>query len=706
MKIKLKLRISHRIVLCFLFVLVLPLAGSLVLVAGDLERRAAEEVERQAAFALRITRTYLARLREGPLVKLNWAANEEGGLVRALAAGSAEITLALEARRAQSGFSGLSLLDACGHTLAAAGAPVDPEGGPATAARGGENAARFILDDTTPRLEAAVPMTGGGVPPGTVLAGRVDLAADALDTLKDITDMEVSLHPGTGDRRAVTTLVGADARRSRGGGVPPHIRAALHDRALAANDESFLGRPYVVAYAMIEPREPEAGFVSVAIPREAFERASSLIVQSLYGVGALSLLLAVAAGFALSLSIARPLKDFSRMADRIAEGSFEERVLIDRSDEIGDLAFTFNDMAEKLQATMERLERRMFELQTLHSVAQSMNFMNNTEQLLTMILDRSVKALGAARGSLMLVNPETHELEVSVVSGFEGEVTKRLRFRPGEGVAGLALETGRTQLVTDVAADPRFRAYRETEDAERHLRNMLCVPLKIKDEVSGVINIINKRDTRGFTPDDVRLLEALATQAAVTIENAKLYELSITDGMTKLFIHRYFQVRLDEELRRALRYGSEVSLLMTDVDHFKKFNDTYGHQTGDRVLIRVAQVMREAIRKEIDIPCRYGGEEFSVIAPNTGRDDAMVMAERLRRMIEAETLEGPGGEPLRITISLGVATFPGDTRDKKELIRMADRALYFSKEGGRNRATHYADVAAADTETAAPPAGS
>jgi len=131
---------------------------------------------------------------------------------------------------------------------------------------------------------------------------------------------------------------------------------------------------------------------------------------------------------------------------------------------------------------------------------------------------------------------------------------------------------------------------------------------------------------------------------------------------------------------------------MTDIDHFKNFNDTYGHQTGDVVIVRYAQLMKDAIRLDVDIPCRYGGEEFITIAPNTGRDEAMIMAERLRKMVESEDLPGPDGEVLKVTCSVGVSTYPHDSTDKKDLIAKADKALYNSKENGRNRSSHYSDI--------------
>jgi diguanylate cyclase (GGDEF)-like protein len=177
----------------------------------------------------------------------------------------------------------------------------------------------------------------------------------------------------------------------------------------------------------------------------------------------------------------------------------------------------------------------------------------------------------------------------------------------------------------------------------------------------------------------------------VTIENNKLYELSITDGLTRLFVHRYFQARLSEELLRARRYGLTLSLIMFDIDNFKSFNDTYGHQVGDKVLQKVATCIKETIRTGIDIPCRYGGEEMSVILPETRSEEAFQTAERIRENIAALSVAHSSG-PLSVTVSIGIASYPNDCHDKESLVKVADRALYASKSKGKNCSTLAAEI--------------
>ena len=193
---------------------------------------------------------------------------------------------------------------------------------------------------------------------------------------------------------------------------------------------------------------------------------------------------------------------------------------------------------------------------------------------------------------------------------------------------------------------------------------------------------MNKKNRTEWGNYDLVFLGNLADSAAISLHNAQLYELAITDGLTKLFIHRYFQNRLDSELIRAKRYNSNISLLMLDIDHFKKVNDTYGHQEGDYVLKKFAKIISDHVRK-VDIAARYGGEEFAIILPETGITGAEQVAEHLRYLIEKEcfTIDG---KSVPITASIGVSSWD-KVVSKEEFIEQADRALYRAKHEGRNR---------------------
>jgi diguanylate cyclase (GGDEF)-like protein len=177
-------------------------------------------------------------------------------------------------------------------------------------------------------------------------------------------------------------------------------------------------------------------------------------------------------------------------------------------------------------------------------------------------------------------------------------------------------------------------------------------------------------------------------QAGQSIQRARLFDrterLATTDGLTGLTNHRTFQERLETQLAQAQRYGKRVSLLLCDVDHFKSVNDTYGHPVGDEVLRGLARTLVKEARGT-DVVARYGGEEFAIVMPETDPGGALVIAERIRDRVSRMVFDTPQG-PLRVTISLGTATFPEDARTKPELVERADGCLYHAKRHGRNQA--------------------
>ncbi len=217
------------------------------------------------------------------------------------------------------------------------------------------------------------------------------------------------------------------------------------------------------------------------------------------------------------------------------------------------------------------------------------------------------------------------------------------------------------------------------------LQRVIIFPLMFEESILGAFLLGYKNEG----PDDYekRVIEILSNQASVCISNAFLFEkvknMATTDGLTGVFNHRHFQEKFTEILLRAERYNEKFSLILIDIDFFKKVNDTYGHQVGDVVLKRVAQILKTVARK-VDIVARYGGEEFAIICVNDDKKNASKLAERLRKEIESTTILYEGGK-LNVTASLGVASYPEDGKDKISIIEMADRALYRAKHEGRNR---------------------
>jgi diguanylate cyclase (GGDEF)-like protein len=227
----------------------------------------------------------------------------------------------------------------------------------------------------------------------------------------------------------------------------------------------------------------------------------------------------------------------------------------------------------------------------------------------------------------------------------------------------------------------------------KELGSLLCLPLIRQNFVTGLL-VFGAKEPNAFTHYEIKILEVLAVQAAVSLENARVHaqmeQMATRDGLTGCFNHRYFQEWLDHELHRAQRMPIPISLVLCDIDHFKKFNDTYGHPAGDLVLTTVAGILRGNVRKN-DLAARYGGEEFALVLLNTDEKNAAKFANRVRQEIAKAKIQ-LAGERLGVTISMGIATYPAQAADKAALIEWADKALYAAKQGGRNQVVHARDL--------------
>lgn len=367
--------------------------------------------------------------------------------------------------------------------------------------------------------------------------------------------------------------------------------------------------------------------------------------------------------------------------------------------------------------TNPKLDIRPDRLLGLLKISQRLTAERDHDRLLRMIIEETTIVMDAQRSSLFLIDRERNEMWAKIAQGVD---VIEIRFPLGVGIAGTVGQTGEPLNLPDAYRDARFNPEFDKKTGFR-TRSILCVPMKnMQGEIIGAVQVLNKKDGL-FREDDEALLIALASQAAVAIENADLYKrlsdmnlslekkvvertadltranlrlsvlnkelegISITDSLTQVYNRRYFMERLRQEVKRVSRYGPPVSLLIIDIDHFKKVNDTYGHQAGDAVLSDVARLIKERLR-ETDLFARYGGEEFALIATVTEQAGACVLADRIRALIEKS--EFPFGDNrIKVTISIGISTWqPTMNEDYEELIRQADTALYRAKEQGRNRA--------------------
>jgi diguanylate cyclase (GGDEF)-like protein len=264
----------------------------------------------------------------------------------------------------------------------------------------------------------------------------------------------------------------------------------------------------------------------------------------------------------------------------------------------------------------------------------------------------------------------------------------KLPIKPGSGIlAQTVLLKKQFEIVT-----PPDKKQIEKNDPVISLFNMdygLTIPLMSKDRVLGVMLVDNYYSKKAITKDDLWKLTMFANNAGLAIGNSQEFEktlvLSNTDRLTGLWNYGYFQHQLADEVKRAIRFNRHVSLLMIDIDHFKKYNDALGHIAGDKLLQEISQILQSTCR-EVDLVARYGGEEFAIILPETFKEKAYSSAERIRKLTAAHPCHYKEGQPAkRITISIGVSCFPQDASNKEDLISYADKALYVAKETGRNR---------------------
>ncbi len=315
------------------------------------------------------------------------------------------------------------------------------------------------------------------------------------------------------------------------------------------------------------------------------------------------------------------------------------------------------------------------------------------EELFNGLLDMSAELAQATSGSLMLFDEQSQKLHISAARGMSSPLARSMAVPLGEGIAGRVARNGFPLLVNDIERDNRVAA---PNRPRFRTKSFISLPLKDRDRLIGVLNLADKRDDSSFTETDLNLVQAFAGQAVLMIDRTavleradQLEQLSVTDPLTGLYNRRFLEERLDEERSRSQREGQSFSLILADLDNFKMYNDICGHLAGDKALRKAALLMRRSAR-DMDVVVRFGGEEFCLILPNTGKKEALFVAERLRRAIEGNVFPGETNLPLgRLTVSLGIASCPEDSETVHDLIHAADLALYRAKDLGRNRTVLY-----------------
>lgn len=443
-----------------------------------------------------------------------------------------------------------------------------------------------------------------------------------------------------------------------------------------------LGRDVPLQEAALVMSKPQSGVLTL----------KKTIQHSVWVVLGIAVILSGILGWALAKVIAGPLRLAAEGANEIAAGNYDQHIEVTSRDEVGRLASSFNEMARKLALHIADLRESREELKRAYKrFGETLRATHDMDNLLEVVLDTSIDTLSAKRGALLLSGARGGMSTVVSRGLDDGGTSNDI----GVAVAAYVAESGEGIRFPREEGQPRL----PFDLSESRYSTLAAVPLYSQERVIGVLVLYDKEDDENFSEADLGTLTSLGDQAGVAIENVLLHreaqKLAIMDGLTGIWNHRYFQMKFGEEIDRAERFGRPFTLILCDIDNFKVFNDTYGHQLGDSVLIELARRVKSVIR-DIDWFARYGGEEFVLILPETDQAGGMRTAERIRQTIAAEAFTGDTiNASVDVTVSIGVACFPEHGKERASLLRAADLAMYEAKRQGKNRVVmHRPDEAA------------
>jgi len=335
----------------------------------------------------------------------------------------------------------------------------------------------------------------------------------------------------------------------------------------------------------------------------------------------------------------------------------------------------------KKEMEISSTEKKLLRYSTLKEVSEALGVALDLESVSDIITARTERTLDKpGRVLLYLVDAARQELALS-----SSRNSEKIKEKRGDFFDRWVLKHRKPFIIEDISKDFRFPAG-EIEEARGVFLSLIATPLVAENKVTGILRMDSLSESE-YSQEDLRLLDIISDLGAVAVQNALLYsktqELAITDSLTGLSVRRYFLERFRKDLQRVARVKGKLSLIILDVDHFKDYNDRYGHAAGDLILRHISRTIR-SMMKEDDIVARYGGEEIVILLFGTGKKEAAANAEAIRKAMEKHPLV-LRRQMIDITVSIGVSSFPDDAAVEEDLIKAADERLYRAKAGGRNR---------------------
>jgi diguanylate cyclase (GGDEF)-like protein len=526
----------------------------------------------------------------------------------------------------------------------------------------------------------AAPLVAGTQMRGTLFVSLTD-APDFAARVRRLTGYHVGVFRN--GRRLAATLRGLGPRSRLGGRGEPH--------GFSLSGEDYRGR--------IESLRDRPGVsLELAVFHNTAEL-SSTIARNRLVIGLLLLaflVLALASAGVVSRALTQQIDTFLVAARRLARGDFRQPVPVEGHDEFAQLGREFNSMSAQLASKIEEVHRQRGELtEAIRRVGDALAMGLDRDGVVALAVRTAVDACDAEAGRARPVDDDSFRESSVGVDDDQLEEAMQAAERRAAGVRVVGTKRVQASEDGEPPRPPRVATPASVGPVRALAVPMLALPGS--SEFLGVLSIARHR--RQFSHEEEELLQYLAGQAVVSIENATLHEQverqAVTDELTGLANVRAFHSILEGEIERARRFQTPLALVMLDLDNFKLVNDEYGHQQGDEVLALVADVLRDFSR-DIDAPARYGGEELAVVLPQTDAEGAAQLAERIREAVDR--LEVPrvdGGGTLRLQASFGVAALPESAVDREGLIAAADAALYRAKRAGRNRVERAEPVRAA-----------